>query len=113
MPGEVAWTPLSSRLSALPVVLAGPILRRVEPGEVTVWVALKESHTLTLDVFEGTGGARMKVATGNRATVQLGTNLHVGAVTAVPPPRRPGPPPGGGYIVPPPPRKRQKPAPPR
>ena len=84
MRGEVAWTALSSRLSALPVVLAGPILRRVEPGEVTVWVALKESHTVTLDVFEGTGGARTKVATGNRATVQLGTSLHVVAVTALP-----------------------------
>lgn len=35
----MAWTELSSRLSTVPLIIAGPILRRTEKGSVTVWVA--------------------------------------------------------------------------
>ena len=34
-----------------PLVLAGPIVRRVEPGRVSVWVALKEPRSVRLTVF--------------------------------------------------------------
>ncbi len=79
------WQLLSSRINDLPLILAGPILRRVEPGAVTVWVALKERKAVTLKVYESNqgnpGNARLE---GARTTVQLGTNLHVVAVTAKP-----------------------------
>ena len=35
----MGWTPLRERINELPLVLAGPILRRTEPDSVTVWVA--------------------------------------------------------------------------
>ena len=34
-----------------PLVLAGPIVRRVEPGRASVWVALKEPRSVRLAVF--------------------------------------------------------------
>jgi hypothetical protein len=37
----------------LPLLLAGPILRRVEPTLVSVWVALSRRSTLRLLVWEG------------------------------------------------------------
>lgn len=46
----MVWTRLAPRLSRLPLVLAGLILRRVEPDTVTVWAALRESRTVTLRV---------------------------------------------------------------
>src|SRR5579884_3777363 len=46
------WTPLSIRLQSLPLILSGPIPRRVEPHAVTVWVALRQPKTVTLRVYE-------------------------------------------------------------
>jgi hypothetical protein len=76
---------LATRIANLPLVLSGPIVRRVEPGAVTVWLALKESRRVTLRVYEqdetGTLNACIE---GSRATVRLGDYLHVVAVTARP-----------------------------
>jgi len=82
----VAFTPLGERMKqvAFPLILCGPILRRVEPNEVTVWVALKEARTVLLTVSEVTGTGPVEVAAGSRATVALGERLHVVAVTAGP-----------------------------
>jgi hypothetical protein len=46
---------------ALPLLLAGPILRRVEPRSVTVWLALRDPATVKLSLWNsiangGTGG---------------------------------------------------------
>lgn len=38
----------------LPLLLAGPILRRVDPGLVSVWTAFSSPAEVTLEVFEGT-----------------------------------------------------------
>ena len=42
-----------------PLILAGPIVRRVEPGLVAVWVALKAARAVRLSVWQGatTAGA--------------------------------------------------------
>lgn len=71
--------------NALPLVLVGPMLRRVDPSSVTVFLALKEGRTATLRVYEGdaNGAGSTVVAAGTRETVRLGANLHVVAVTAV------------------------------
>lgn len=75
----MGWTRLRERINQLPLVLAGPILRRVEPNSVTVWVTLKESRTVTLAIFDIN---KKVLLTGRRKTTQLGRNLHVVAVTA-------------------------------
>jgi hypothetical protein len=47
----MVWQSWVGRTNLLPVVLAGPVLRRVEAGSVTVWLALKEPHSVTLRAF--------------------------------------------------------------
>lgn len=75
----------------LPLVLAGPLLRRVEPTLVCVWVALSEAKAIRLQVFEGrenagleagvyTGGAERERMRAGANTVRVGENLHVGIV---------------------------------
>lgn len=78
----MGWKPLRERLDNLPLVLAGPIVRRVDSRSVTVWVALKQSQRVILKVFDLDG---QLILQGDRETVQLGINLHVVAVTAAVP----------------------------
>lgn len=73
------WQPLSETLTQKPLVLAGPILRKVTAQSVTVWLALKMSSTVVLSVY-GPGG--MVKLSGQRASVEIGTHLHIVAVTA-------------------------------
>jgi len=69
----------------LPLVLAGPILRRVEPKLVAVWVALSRPASLTITLWHGRvkGGAgeffRSNPAT---PTLRIADNLHVAVVLA-------------------------------
>jgi hypothetical protein len=84
----MAWSSLTSRLPDLPLILAGPILRRTENASVTVWLALKEARRVYLSVYEGgTGaqgpsGALIPILSGDLVTTKLGDNLHIVAVTA-------------------------------
>lgn len=82
----MSWTPLSHRLPCLPLILAGPILRRTEPDAVTVWVALKKPCQVGLSVYATHAGHIIAnpILEGSRATVPLGQYLHVVAVTAKP-----------------------------
>jgi hypothetical protein len=84
----MSWTPLSHRLACLPLILAGPILRRTEPDAVTVWVALRKPAQVTLSVYATNAGSDVIVndliLEGCRSTVPLGKYLHVVAVTAKP-----------------------------
>ena len=77
-----------------PLVLAGPIVRRVEPGNASVWVALKESravrltvHLAPVDTGAGTGvfADANPLLSGETTTVRVGERLHVAVVTAQPP----------------------------
>jgi hypothetical protein len=81
----MSFTPLGNqrRLDALPLVLAGPILRRVQQDAVTVWVALKEPRTVKLEVFAGTV-PNTPLMKGSQEPVRLGERLHVVVVTARP-----------------------------
>lgn len=74
--------PLSGRISALPLVLAGPMLRKTYPDEVTVWVALRNPRTVTLTIWDAADTAKTSLLSGQRDTVALGKYLHVVAVTA-------------------------------
>src|SRR5882672_3923508 len=65
---------------AWPLLLCGPMLRRVEPTAVSVFVALKHAREVALTVYDGAA----IVAQGTAATLGLGTYLHVTVVTATP-----------------------------
>lgn len=80
---------------ALPRILAGPILRRVEPASVAVWVALRDAAEVKLDVYAGsvdagaTSGSLGAIAAAPEAsataeTLRVGANLHVAVVAAAP-----------------------------
>lgn len=60
------------------MVLAGPILRRVDHDSVTVWVALKEPCTVQLMVFDTD---YRSLAEHSEHTKQFGAHLHILAVT--------------------------------
>lgn len=75
----MGWTPLRQRINELPLVLAGPILRRTEPDSVTVWVALKANRHVTLTIFDENHNFLFE---STRTTARIGINLHVVAVTA-------------------------------
>jgi hypothetical protein len=77
----------------LPLLLAGPIVRRVEPRLVSIWVASSEEAVVTVEVWPGVvdaGGDAGPftlpgaVATGSRPTVRVAEHLHIAVVTAVP-----------------------------
>lgn|GEM_PF-1675965 len=86
----MAWKPIADRIKDLPLVLAGPILRRVEKDNVSVWLALKapclahDQKQLSLEVYtNGTGTAKGSlVMSGCRDTVSLGEHLHIVVLTA-------------------------------
>ncbi|GAB1545262.1 hypothetical protein NUACC21_79380 [Scytonema sp. NUACC21] len=75
----MTWTSVKERLNKLPLVLAGPILRRTDSHSVTVWLALKESRTVTLKIFDI---CNKLLFTGSQTTIRVGINLHIVAVTA-------------------------------
>lgn len=80
-------------MESWPLVLAGPIVRRVEPDLVAVWVALKEARSVRLSLWQGptaagsTGGlvaGPAPLVTGDATTIRVGERLHVAVVTAAP-----------------------------
>ncbi len=86
----------------LPLLLAGPILRRVEPGLVAVQVFLSAAATVRLDVYEGAVAfdttnpvfvsssdppdPNAEPPRPNEATIRIGDRLHIAVVTARVPP---------------------------
>lgn len=75
----MGWKSLQERIHQIPLVLAGPMVRCTQPDTVTVWIALKESHNVTLKIFDLDGNI---LFAGSRRTVEVGKNLHIVAVTA-------------------------------
>jgi hypothetical protein len=70
-------------LSTLPLILAGPMLRRVQKDSVAVWVALQKAATLKLNVKRASdGGTRLTAVTLPASTVKVGNNLFIAVVTA-------------------------------
>jgi hypothetical protein len=75
----MAWTPLAGRLSDLPLVLAGPILRQVTKSSVTVCVTLKTNNEIFLTVYDtdkDTPTGKI-LRTGARLTAAVGKNLFI------------------------------------
>lgn len=64
----------------LPLLLAGPIVRRVEPTLASVWVALSEPATVTLKIWEGrvsTGSGNVLNVSDPTPTLRVGDKLHI------------------------------------
>src|SRR5207248_1692691 len=79
----MSWTPLAERFSSLPLILAGPMLRRTEPRAITVWLALKTPQVVTLRIYSrNEAGTLVQQLEETRHTVRLGDHLHIVAVTA-------------------------------
>jgi hypothetical protein len=74
----MTWNGLATRLSTLPRVLAGPMLRKVTPMSVTVWFALRVPAKITIRVWAGD----RQILSGDGTTCAVGRNLHIVAVTA-------------------------------
>ncbi|MEJ2501778.1 MAG: hypothetical protein P8177_00440 [Gemmatimonadota bacterium] len=79
------------RIEDLPLLLAGPIVRRVEPNRVAVWVALKEPRAVRLSVFDApvdTGPGDTLFAepaalmSNTSRTVRVGEHLHIAVADA-------------------------------
>lgn len=69
-------------LNEIPLILSGPMLRRVESRSVSVFVALKHSRVVALSIHDGdTAQAPIKFE-GYAQTVALGRYMHVAVVTA-------------------------------
>ena len=71
---------------ALPRVIAGPVVRRVESTSCSFWVVLREAATVTAKIWKGHQTAPVAdsvplVAAGELATRAIGANLHVAVVT--------------------------------
>lgn len=74
----------------LPLILAGPIVRRIEPTLVSVWVALAEARTVGLGIWTGitnagNSGVFFGNGTANHAdsttSIRIGEKLHLALVT--------------------------------
>ena len=64
----------------LPLLLAGPIVRRVEPTLASVWVAFSEPATVTLKIWEGrvsTGSGNVLNVSDPTPTLRVGDKLHI------------------------------------
>lgn len=71
--------PVSKPVADWPLILCGPILRRVTPTSVSVFVALKSKARVVLELYRRTspGTYEMPMQSIAHDTVALGANLHV------------------------------------
>ena len=72
---------LSRPLQDWPLVLCGPILRRVDTHSVNVFVALKHARRILLQVEHVTDSGLSPVLSDETDSVQIGRYLHVAVVT--------------------------------
>src|SRR5437660_12018999 len=70
--GEEAWTPLS-------LILAGPILRRVDTRSVAVWMAVSSPSSIQLHAYAGivdSGTSAGSLASISATPIATGNALH-------------------------------------
>lgn len=81
---------------AVPLMLAGPIVRRVEPRLASFWLALSKPASIKLRIWKGShlatdgigavGGGAAEFASGSADTIRLGDQLHLVLVQVKPEP---------------------------
>ncbi|WP_456866174.1 hypothetical protein [Galbibacter sp. BG1] len=75
----MAFTSISSRITDMPLVLVGPILRRVTDSSVSVFIVTKESKEVILNVYDA---SNTEILTGTSSTRKLGEHVHALTITA-------------------------------
>ncbi len=79
----MAYVTIANRLSSLPLLLAGPIVRRTEPGQVSVWFVLKENRSVVLQIHKTNNVQEEPIMSGTLASgVGIGEHVFVYCVTA-------------------------------
>ncbi|MBI5301753.1 MAG: hypothetical protein HY868_06435 [Chloroflexi bacterium] len=70
-------------MPTLPLIIAGPIVRRVEGRTCSFWIALRDSATVTASAWLGeqVAGAGAPLATATTPTRAFGDHLHIAVVT--------------------------------
>jgi hypothetical protein len=84
-------------ISQLSTLLAGPILRRVEPSQVCIWIACSKPVTIRAEVFRTSDFGSIKstkdtsngwrispIGVGTAESIRLGEQLHIGLVIVYP-----------------------------
>lgn len=74
---------LHDKTVTLPLILSGPVLRRVTESEVTVWVAVHSACNVALQI-KSTSTSATALFQGNASTVAVDTHLHIACITAEP-----------------------------
>lgn len=78
----MAWSSLSSRLSSLPLLIAGPIVRRSETSSISIWFVLKKNRSVTLNIYDQKTGGNLILTSGRNSGVAIGDHVYVYCVTA-------------------------------
>jgi hypothetical protein len=62
-----------------PAVLAGPIIRRVEPSKVYLWLATSKAYTINAELFNINAGQRLKTMESvcDTNSIQIGKKLYI------------------------------------
>ncbi|MCB0629567.1 MAG: hypothetical protein R2824_19710 [Saprospiraceae bacterium] len=73
-------------INNLPPIIGGPIVRRIEPNLVAIWVATKEAATIELSIWQGfleqdLVDSAPIIQSVSQDTVRIGKYLHVAVVT--------------------------------
>ena len=72
-------------INSLPFILCGPILRRLDSHQASVFIALRHPRTVTLTIYaapEPGQPLRDSLATVTAATITVGRYLHIAVLTA-------------------------------
>lgn len=78
----MAWSSISSRLTSLPLLIAGPIVRRSETSSVSIWFVLKENRIVTLNIYDQKTGGNPILTSDINSGVAIGDHVFVYCVTA-------------------------------
>lgn len=76
--------------AALPLLLAGPILRRAAPSGIHIWLATSEPLTVDVVVYKPTGAdispfaGKVEIGRGSGAPTQIGAHLYLYLVKVTP-----------------------------
>lgn len=81
---EVSGATERPRVTTLPFLLAGPVLRRAETTRVCVWLATSEPAEVRLEVCSLTSGATRPLGSGAARQVRVGEHLFIHLATAAP-----------------------------
>jgi hypothetical protein len=97
-----SYTTESETLTKLPLLLAGPILRRVEPSQVCIWIASSKAVSIQVEIFRTDPDSlkrkiknsnnnkhnqsknKNSIGLGSTKSIRLGENLYIGLVVARP-----------------------------